>query len=342
MAKLNYATEYSQALAQAYPYTLYFGALWSAVKPDIKFLNSNTIQLPSLKVKGRKNGNRDTIGTFGRNFDNEWETKTLKNHRTWDTLVHPRDIDETNKVASIQNITKTMNEEQKFPEMDAEAINAMYSLKSAIEPVVAKAKGYTTVQNVLTEFDALMDKMDEKRVPASGRILYTDTFTKTLIDTAKDVVRTSGNKVLGRTVSRIDEVEVVSVPTTLMKSAYTFKEDDGFEVAKDTYTLTTDTDIVENKNYYTKSENNYTKVASPAKASIATYYEKTVEGAKDVKMMLVHPSVVIPAISYEFAQLESPSALSQGKYVYFEESFEDMFIYDKKHDAIQFLVEETE
>lgn len=297
MAKLNYATEYSQALAQAYPYTLYFGALWTATKENVKFLNSSTIQLPSLKVKGRKNGNRDTIGTFGRNFDNEWEPKTLKNHRTWDTLVHPRDIDETNKIASIQNITKTMNEEQKFPEMDAEAINAVYSLKNEIEPVVAKAKGYITVQNVLTEFDTMMDKMDEKRVPAAGRILYADTYTKTLIDTAKDVVRTSGNKVLGRTVSRIDEVEIVSVPTTLMKSSYTFKEDDGFEVSAD---------------------------------------------AKDVKMMLVHPSAIIPAISYEFAQLESPSALSQGKYVYFEESFEDMFIYNKKHDAIQFLVEETE
>lgn len=296
MAKLNYATEYSQALAQAYPYTLYFGALWTATKEDVKFLNSNTIQLPSLKVKGRKNGNRDTIGTFGRNFDNEWEPKTLKNHRTWDTLVHPRDIDETNKVASIQNITKTMNEEQKFPEMDAEAINAVYSLKNEIEVIEAKAKGYITAQNVLTEFDALMDKMDEKRVPASGRILYVDTYTKTLIDTAKDVVRTSGNKVLGRTVSRIDEVEIVSVPTTLMKTSFTFKEDDGFEVSAD---------------------------------------------AKDVKMMLVHLSAIIPAISYEFAQLESPSALSQGKYVYFEESFEDMFIYNKKHDAIQFLVEET-
>jgi len=296
MPKLNYATEYSQALAQAYPYTLYFGALWTATKEDVKFLNSNTIQLPSLKVKGRKNGNRDTIGTFGRNFDNEWETKTLKNHRTWDTLVHPRDIDETNKVASIQNITKTMNEEEKFPEMDAEAINAVYSLKNEIEPIEAKVKGYITAQNVLAEFDKLMDKMDEKRVPAAGRILYVDTYTKTLIDTAKDVVRTSGNKVLGRTVSRIDEVEIVSVPTTLMKSAYTFKEDDGFEVSTE---------------------------------------------AKDVKMMLVHLSAIIPAISYEFAQLESPSALSQGKYVYFEESFEDMFIYNKKHDAIQFLVEET-
>lgn len=295
MTKLNYAKEYSRELAQAYPYVLYFGALWSAVKPDVKFLNGNTVELPSLTVKGRKDGNRDTIGSFGRNFDNAWETKTLKRHRTWDTLVHPRDIDETNHVASIANITKTMNEEQKFPEMDAEAIDALYTLKNEKETVTALANGTVTVENVLTYFDALMDKMDEARVPVNGRILYTDTFTKTMIDTAKDVVRTSGNKVLGRTVSRIDEVDIVSVPTSLMKTAFEFKAEDGFAVKED---------------------------------------------AKEVKMLLVHPSAIIPVISYEFAQLESPSALSQGKYVYFEEAFEDMFIYDKKHDGIQFLVEE--
>ena len=295
MAKLNYAKEYSQELAQAYPYTLYFGALWSAVKPNVKFLNSNTVELPNLTVKGRKDGNRDSIGTFGRNFDNNWETKTLKRHRIWDTLVHPRDIDETNHVASIANITKVMNEEQKFPEMDAEAIDALYALKNAKEAITALAKGTVTVENVLTYFDTLMDKMDEARVPANGRILYCDTFTKTMIDTAKDVVRTSGNKVLGRTVSRIDEVEVISVPTALMKTAFDFKSDDGYAVKED---------------------------------------------AKNVKMLLVHPSAIIPCITYEFAQLESPSALSQGKYAYYEESFEDMFIYDKKHDGIQFLVEE--
>ena len=296
MAKLNYAKEYSQELAQAYPYTLYFGALWSAVKPNVKFLNNNTVELPNLTVKGRKDGDRDTIGSFSRNFDNNWETKTLKRHRVWETLVHPRDIDETNHVASIANITKVMNEEQKFPEMDAEAIDALYTLKNEKEAVTALANGTVTVENVLTYFDTLMDKMDEARVPVNGRILYCDTFTKTMIDTAKDVVRTSGNKVLGRTVSRIDEVEVISVPTSLMKTAFDIKATDGFAAKED---------------------------------------------AKNVKMLLVHPSAIIPCITYEFAQLESPSALSQGKYVYYEESFEDMFIYDKKHDGIQFLVEEN-
>jgi hypothetical protein len=293
---LNYAKEYSQALAQAYPYTLYFGALWSAVKPDVKFLNNNTVILPSLSVKGRSNGDRDSIGTFSRNFNNAEETKVLKRHRTWDTLIHPRDIDETNHVASISNITKVMNEEQKFPEMDAEMITELYALKNAIEAVTPD--DVLTLANVLTKFDAMMDKMDEARVPAAGRLLYADTYTKTLIDTAKEAARnlSATDTAVARSLDRIGEVEVIGVPTSAMKSAYTFKETDGFEVAA---------------------------------------------GAKDVKMLLVHPSVVIPVIAYDFAELGAPSSLSKGKWTYFEESFEDVFIFNKKHAGIQFYIEKS-
>lgn len=293
---LNYAKEYSQALAQAYPYVLYFGALWSAVKPDVKFLNNNTVILPSLSVKGRGNGDRDTIGSFSRNFNNAEETKVLKTHRTWDTLIHPRDIDETNHVASITNITRVMNEEQKFPEMDAEMITALYELKNAQDAVVVD--DVLTVTNVLTKFDALMDKMDEARVPAAGRLLYADTYTKTLIDTAKEAARnlSATDTAVARSLDRIGEVEVIGVPTSAMKSKYIFKESDGFEVAED---------------------------------------------AKDVKMLLVHPSAVIPVIAYDFAELGAPSSLSKGKWTYFEESFEDVFIFNKKHTGIQFYIEKS-
>ena len=292
---LNYAKEYSQALAQAYPYTLFFGALWSATKPDVKFLRNDTVILPSLSVRGRKNGDRDSIGTFGRNFNNAEEPKKLKTHRTWDTLIHPRDIDETNHVATIQNITKVMNEEQKFPEMDAEMITALYKLKNEIEAITED--DVLTLANVLTKFDAMMDKMDEKRVPAAGRLLYADTPTKTLIDTAKEAARnlSAQDTAVARSLDRIGEVEVIGVPTTAMKSAYNFT-DDGFEVAED---------------------------------------------AKAVKMLLIHTSAVIPVIAYDFAQLGAPSSLSQGKWTYFEESFEDVFIYNKKHDAIQFYIEKS-
>lgn len=303
MAALNYATEYARELTSTFPYTLYFGDLWNAIKPEVKFTDNDTVKIPKLTTTGRKNGDRDNITAFQRNFSNDWETKQLKTHRTWDTLVHPRDIDETNKVATIANITKTMNETEKFPEMDAEAITALYKLKNEQESITAKAKGYITKANVLSEFDALMDKMDEARVPVSGRILYADTYTKTLIDQAVDEYRRIGSNdtSIARAIGRIGEVEIKSVPTSVMKSAYKF---------------------------YTGNETEGKNNGFEAETT-----------AKDVKLFLVHPIAVIPEIVYTFAQLDEPSSLSKGHWTYFEESFEDMFIYNERHAAIQFVVE---
>ena len=117
---INYAQKYAKEWANAYPHVLYFGRLWSNENAaKYKIVDVKTIKILVLKVGGRGNGDRDTIGGFKRNFSNTWETKTLKNHRNWQTLVHPMDIDQTNQVLSISNITKTFNETQKFPEMDA-------------------------------------------------------------------------------------------------------------------------------------------------------------------------------------------------------------------------------
>ena len=57
-----------------------------------------------------------------------------------------------------------------------------------------------------------------------------------------------------------------------------------------------------------------------------------------INMFMVHPIAIITPISYTFAQLESPSALSEGKWVYYEEAFEDAFIVNNNADALQFNV----
>ena len=124
---VNYATEYSRALAQAFPYVLNFGALYSTPNNGrYRWVNAKTIEIPSISTTGRVNADRDTIATAQRNYDNAWETKTLSNQRKWSTLVHPMDIDQTNMVTSISNITQVFNEEQKFPEMDAYLISKLY------------------------------------------------------------------------------------------------------------------------------------------------------------------------------------------------------------------------
>ena len=302
---VNYATEYSRALAMEFPYVLNFGALYATPNNGrYRWVNAKTIEIPSISTTGRINADRDTIAFAQRNYENAWETKTLTHQRKWSTLVHPMDIDQSNMVASISNITQAFNEFQKFPEMDAYLVSRLYALwttnvagDSAHDAYVGKTADTTvlTVENVLSVFDNLMLKMDNARVPANGRILYVTHEVKTLLKNAEKISRsidvTSNNHVIDRVVSRLDEVQVIGVPATLMKTAYNF----------------------------------------------TTGWEPAV-GASQINMFLVHPIAVITPVSYAFARLDAPSAMSEGKYTYYEESFEDVFILNKKADALQFNI----
>lgn len=305
---INYAQAYSQALANAFPYALNFGALYATPNNNrYRWVDAKTIQIPTLTTTGRVNADRDTIATASRNYDNAWETKTLENQRKWSTLVHPMDIDQTNMVASIANITKTFNEFQKFPEMDAYTISKIYSdwtntfEMDGNSPTSTKHvadKTVLSVSNILSVFDRLMLNMDNKRVPANGRILYVTHEIKSMLKSADGIQRQinlqNNNEALNRQVSRLDEVTIIGVPASLMKTAYVFTT--GYAAA---------------------------------------------EQAAQINMFLVHPNVVITPVSYTFSQLEAPSALSEGKFVYYEESFEDVFILNKQSDGIQFNITEA-
>lgn len=312
MGAVNYATEYSRALAQAFPYTLNFGKLYSTPNNNrYRWVNAKTIEIPSISTTGRVNANRDTVAFAQRNYDNAWETKTLSNQRKWSTLVHPMDIDQSNMVTTIQNITQVFNEEQKFPEMDAYTVSKIYSDwttsvdgDSAHGAYVGKTADKTvlTSANILGVFDQLMLNMDNARVPANGRVLYVTHEVKKVLQNAQiDAYNTlnrainveSGPNAIDRRVSRLDEVEVIGVPAVLMKTLY-----------------------------------NFTSGWAPAK------------NADQINMFLVHPLAVITPVSYTFSRLDPPSALSEGKYTYYEESFEDVFILNKKADAIQFNITE--
>lgn len=301
---LNYATEYSRALSQMWPYVLNFGALYSTPNNNrYRWINAKTIEIPSISTTGRVNASRDTVAFAQRNYDNAWETKTLTNERKWSTLVHPMDIDQTNMVATIANITQVFNEEHKFPEMDAYTISKLYAdwiltrNPRTQEIHVADATALT-VANVLGVFDKLMLKMDNAMVPPNGRILYVTNEVNYILKEAEKISRSidvsSGPNAIDRRVNRLDQVQVVPVPATLMKTKYDFTV--GYEVD---------------------------------------------ESAKQVNMMLIHPLAVITPVSYTFSRLDAPSAMSEGKYTYYEESFEDVFILNKKSDAIQFNVTNT-
>jgi hypothetical protein len=135
------------------------------------------------------------------------------------------------------------------------------------------------------------------RETANGRILYVTHEVKKLIANADEISRsidvTRGPNAVDRRVSRLDEVQIIGVPATLMRSLYNFTQ--GWAI---------------------------------------------VNGADQINMFLVHPLAVITPVSYTFSRLDPPSAGSEGKYVYYEESFEDAFVLNNKSGAIQFNITE--
>lgn len=296
MAALNYAEQYQSELEQAFPYVLYFGALYATPNNNrYRWLNGKTIEIPSISVTGRVDATRDTIATASRNYDNSWTPLTLENERKWSTLVHPRDVQETNQVATISNITRVFNEEQKFPEMDAYTISKIYADWTKIGEQADTTA--LTADNVLSVFDKFLEEMSEGRVPKTGLILYVTPAVNTLLKNAQGIYRTLNvgqQNRLSRAITALEEVQIVEVPSELMKTVY-----------------------------------NFTQGWKPG------------TGAKQVNMMLINPITVITPVSYEFAKLDPPSALSEGKYVYYEESHEDVFVLKNKAKGIRMSVEGT-
>lgn len=294
MAALNYAVEYSRALANAYPNVLHFGALFNIENDNrYRWLNADTIEIPTLTTSGRVDADRDSIQFAKRNYTNNWEAKQLKFERKWSTLVHPRDVEETNMVTTITNITKTFNETQKFPEKDSYLVSKIYA--DFVEAGGVVDTTVPTAENVLSIFDKFMEEMDDANVPPTGRLFYCTHAVKTLLKNAANIDRTWDTQIsadgLNRKVDSLDGVQVVGVPAKIMKTKFNF--DEGCVPAND---------------------------------------------ASQINMFMVHPSAIITPETYDYAKLDAPSAGSEGKYVYYEESHEDAFILNQRIDAIKFNV----
>ncbi|MER2057249.1 MAG: capsid protein [Niallia sp.] len=227
MATVNYATQYQQALQQKFSNELMFSALYNTPNNrTVQWVGAKTVKLPKITVGGFVDVDRDVVGSFTRRADNAWETKTLDHDREYRTLVDPQDIDETNAALSIANITNVFNTEQKIPEQDKYAASKLYT-----EFVAAGGTAVTTAlteANVLSIFDGLMEDMDEAEVPQEGRILYTTPAVKKLLKNAEAIQRTlevrNPGQAVNRSVRSLDEVTIVTVPSSRMKTAYDFTD----------------------------------------------------------------------------------------------------------------------
>ena len=225
IANVNYAAEYSQALAQQYPYLSYFAALLAGNNSArYKSGMGKTMYIPTVTVNGARDVNRNSIdGSFSRNWENQWQAVELEMDREWDTLVDPMDIVETNDVAAIANITRAFVEQQKIPEMDAFIASKLAGFASAFGGTSTTS---LTAASILTEWDKALAYMVNQRVNRDRVICYMTPATYKLLKQATGLTRfievTNGIRDVDRNVARLDGVQVIEVPDDMMKTAYSF------------------------------------------------------------------------------------------------------------------------
>lgn len=228
---VNYAAEYSQALAQAYPYLSYFAAIWASensnrYRPGM----GKTMYIPTVTTSGAHDVNRNSInGTFNRNWNNQWQAVELQMDREWDTLVDPMDMQETDGVATIANITQAFVQFQKVPEMDAFIASKLADFAAAYGGVSTES---LTSATILGEWDNALEYMTNQRVNRDRVVCYMIPSAYKLLKQATGMTRfievTNGINNVDRNIARLDGVQVVEVPDNMMKTAYTFTE--GWEV----------------------------------------------------------------------------------------------------------------
>lgn len=219
---INYASKFLSEIEQQYSRELTSSALDRNKK--FNFLNAKTVNVPTMILSGYKDHARD--GSKNRGVvNNTYQPMAMVHDRDIEFFVDEADVDQTNLVLSAANVTGTFNSEQAIPELDAYRYSKLYA-----DFVTAGGVLDNTVlskTNILTQFDAYMEDMDEAGVPEEGRVLYVIPKVYTMLKQADAIQKTldvSGSKDINRKVRSLDDVEIVKVPSARMKSAYDFTE----------------------------------------------------------------------------------------------------------------------
>jgi len=216
----NYVDSFLTVLQQKYSKELTSSGLTTQ---NAIFLNAKTIKIPRMDVAGYKNHSR--AGGWNRQaISNDFELKQLAFDRDVEFYVDAMDVDETNQILSAANTTNVFETEQAIPELDKYRYSKIYADYVAL----GKAPNTTalTTANALQIFDTLMQNMDEAEVPLEGRILYVTPAVNTLLKQAQDMQRFIGvqnnNGTIDRAVRKLDDVTLVQVPSSRMKTVYDF------------------------------------------------------------------------------------------------------------------------
>lgn len=223
---LNYTTEYSVAMANAYPYWSYFADLYgSPNSATYRPLKGNAVAVQSMSVAGATFVDRNNLdGQFTRNFNTQEQILTMSMYREWSTLVDPMDIQE-DAIVTIANITQTVNQFQIIPEQDTYAASKLAKAATEFGSVDATS---LTAENILETWDSYLAYMVNQRVPRDRIRCKMTPDTYKLLKEAAGITRfvdaATGIRNIDRNAGKLDGVTIMEVPADMMMTAYDYTQ----------------------------------------------------------------------------------------------------------------------
>lgn len=260
MPNLNYAEQWSPDLLEI----LMQETLTSPfVTTNVRWLDARTFHFTQMSVSGYKNHKRS--GGWNEGVFNQKDIPyTVQHDRDVEFLVDKADVDETNKTASIQNISRVFEQTQVAPETDALFFSKVAAAAKAAAGYHSETKASEfTVDNVFTKLKGFLAAGKLRRYKAKGvLVMYVSSHIMDLLEMSKEFTRkiemtqiAEGGLGIETRVTDIDGVPVMEVvDDERFYDAFNWEpEEGGFDTVKSEYALTGDTDVDKAKTYYTKA-----------------------------------------------------------------------------------------
>ena len=316
------------------------------ITTNVSWLGAKTFHFTQMSVSGFKTHNR--AGGWNSGVYNMADVPyTLTHDRDVEFLVDKADIDETNEVASIQNITNVFEATQASPEIDAlffsKVATKAENLSGYHSSTPRTGSGSYSKSNVFGKLKTMLSSGKLRRYKSKGAlIMYVSSFVMDLLEQSTEFTRSievtqvaEGGAGIETRVTDIDGVPVMEViDNERFYNKFNFDPTNGgFEPKEAVYTASTDTSVVSGKTYYTKSGSVYSSVASPTgNPSTSSYYEKE-DGSYKINVLIASPLTckTVPKIAsvYYFA----PGQHTKGDgYLYQNRNLMDTFVFPNGKD----------
>jgi hypothetical protein len=221
---INYVTKFLPQILEMYRVGLKSMALFESNKA-IQITGAKDIKIPVLTTSGLKDHNRSSMDYNSGNYSDNFITKQLDHDRDVEFFIDPMDVDETNLILKLANITSTFEKDHAIPELDCYTFSKLFS----VAPEGTKINTVPTEENILDLLDADIEAMSEAGVPLERVKLYITPAMNRVLKNAQGITRTinlqNNSGVIDRKVRRIDDIqEIIEVPSTRLKTLYDFTD----------------------------------------------------------------------------------------------------------------------